>query len=498
MMAAAEQANPQLRSGAIGVWDVVFQSITYMAPGVGLVFSIGIGINFAGQALPLSVLIGLVACTLTAVSIGQVAKYVPSAGGIYTYAAKGLNPSFGFYVGWLYVGFAAFLPVFLFTLNGYLIDLTLKDQNWPGESWSRWWIWTIITIVVVFYLTYFDIRLSGKAGIILGAIEIAAFVALSIWMIIANSSSNSIDAFNPSSSLGDTKGLFIGSIYAILAFIGFEASAALGEEARDPQKTVPRGVIYSCVGIGLYYVLCCYAWDVGSKFDIVNHYNNNGFNSWVPFAKEFWGSAWILIFLALINSNIACASAAVNNAGRVLFNMGRIGVLPRFIGKVHPTHRTPYWGVIVTLILSTIVSFLSAWKFTAGFAWAVNGTGFTILAIVIYMLACASCIGYFNGEGREHRNVFLHVVVPVLGVLVFIPALYAQYFSFDTIFKYVVAYPFNWAAIGAVIWLALGVVLTLYMRSAKPAELALATSAFGGESTELVHDGPPESMSLGH
>src|SRR3954453_7839157 len=143
MAAAAESTGGNLRTSSIGLWDVVFQSVTYMAPGVGLVFWIGIGINFAGEVLPLAVAIGLLACTLTAVAIGQCAKHIPSAGGIYThaanglnpmfgiytYAAKGANPSFAFYTGWLYVGFAAFRPVFLFTLNGYLIALTLKQQH---------------------------------------------------------------------------------------------------------------------------------------------------------------------------------------------------------------------------------------------------------------------------------------------------------------------------------------------------------------------------------
>ena len=96
----------------------MFQSITYMAPGIGLAFSIGIGIGFSGTTLPLSVVIALVGCGFTAVAIGQTAKHIPSAGGIYTYAAKGITPSAGFYVGWLYLGFAAFLPVFVLILNG--------------------------------------------------------------------------------------------------------------------------------------------------------------------------------------------------------------------------------------------------------------------------------------------------------------------------------------------------------------------------------------------
>ena len=53
------------------------------------------------------------------------------------------------------------------------------------------------------------------------------------------------------------------------------------------------------------------------------------------------------------------------------------------------------------------------------------------------LVACAACIGYFNKEGRPHRNVLLHVVIPIAGIAVFIPAMYAQYFSFDTLFKYV-------------------------------------------------------------
>jgi amino acid transporter len=483
-MAAAEATGgSHLRSSSIGLWDVVFQSITYMAPGVGLVFSIGIGIGFAGVTLPLSVVIGLIGCTFTAVAIGQVAKYVPSAGGIYTYVARGLNPSLGFYVGWLYVGFAAFLPVFVLTLNGFLIDDTLKRQGWWTGS-PGWWFWTLLTTAVVFCLTYFDVRLSGKSGIILGACEIAIFVALGAYMIVKGH--NSVDAFTPSKSVGHTKGLFIGGIYAILAFIGFEAAANLGEEARDPRRSVPRGVLYSCVGVGIYYVFTAYAWDAGTHFDIVKHYTDNAGNSWVPLGKQYWSSGWVLVFFALVNSNIACGTAAVTNAARVLFSMGRTGSAPAVLGKVHPHHRTPYVAVVTCLSIETVIGFLTVWKFGADLAYAIVGTGFTVLAIFIYLLACVGCIGYLNGEGREHRNWFLHVVCPVAGILVFLVALYANYFSFDTLFKWTPAYPFNWPLIGAIIWLLVGIGITLYMRSAKPAQLEAATQIFGGEEVSPI------------
>jgi amino acid transporter len=481
----------QLRTSAIGFWDVVFQSITYMAPGVGLVFSIGIGIPQAGITLPLAVLIGMIACMTTAVAIGQLASHIPSAGGLYTYVARGLRPAFGFYVGWMYVGFSFFLPVFLFTLNGFLIDSTLKGEGWWTGS-PGWWFWTLLTIALAFTLTYFDVRISGKSGVILGAIEIAVFVALSVYMV--SKGHNSFQAFNPSKSIGGTKGIFIGAVYGVLAFIGFEAASTLGEEARDPKRTIPLGIIMACFGIGIYYVFTSYAWDVGTNWNIVKNYADTGGNAWVPMAKQYWGAGWILVFLALVNSNVACAVAALTNAARVMFSMGRAGVAPRALGKVHPHHRTPHVAVITVTIMSGVMSFLISWKFGVANAYGWAGTLFTVFAIVNYMLCCAACMRYFSGEGRAYRNVLLHIALPILGILIFIVALYSQYFSFNTLFKSTLTYPFSWALLLAAGWCIFGVGLTIVVAKLRPNEILAATQAFGGEEiTAPGHDGVPET-----
>ena len=242
-------------------------------------------------------------------------------------------------------------------------------------------------------------------------------LALATTIIGSDSAHNSTAPFNPANSLQDTKGLLLGAIFGILAFIGFEAASALGEEARDPRSTVPKGVLYSCIGIGLYYIYCCYAWVVGSNPDIVAFHAKTEGNDWIQFAHDHWGALWWIVFLALVNSNLACGAAAVNNAGRVLFAMGRTGSLPSFIGKVHPKHRTPYVGVIVTLVLSSIVSFVAGGHWGPVLGFSIVGGMFTILAIVIYMLACVACIGFFTRkpEGMPYKNVLLHIVCPVLG-----------------------------------------------------------------------------------
>src|SRR4029453_1934135 len=99
-MASAQPASTdRLREGAIGLPQVLFQSITHMAPGAAIAFSILLAIQFAGPALPLAVLFALIGCLFVAVSIGQMAKKVPSAGGLYSYVTHGLGKVPGFFVG---------------------------------------------------------------------------------------------------------------------------------------------------------------------------------------------------------------------------------------------------------------------------------------------------------------------------------------------------------------------------------------------------------------
>ena len=112
------------------------------------------------------------------------------------------------------------------------------------------------------------------------------------------------------------------------------------------------------------------------------------------------------------------------------------------------------------------------------------GTTFTVLAIVVYMISCVSCIGFFAREGRAHRRFFLHVVVPALGIVIFALPLYAQYFDLNKLFSYVLASPFNWGGIAAVVWMAAGIVVTLVMARVRGSALSAATQGFAGEVAE--------------
>jgi amino acid transporter len=110
-----------------------------------------------------------------------------------------------------------------------------------------------------FWLGYRGIKASTETGILLGAFEIVVFVALALTLIVQAGSDNTLEVFgthyanNPDYS--GFSGVIVGSIYTILAFIGFEEAAPIAEEAHEPHRTVNLAIIFSCLGIGLFYIL---------------------------------------------------------------------------------------------------------------------------------------------------------------------------------------------------------------------------------------------------
>jgi amino acid transporter len=452
-----------LREHSIGLPQVLFQSITHMAPGAAVAYSIYVSVQFSKQALPLSVALALIACVCAATAIGQLARLFPSAGGMYTYAASSLGPWAGFLVAWLFILFEPLVAPFLYLEFGWA--MTEVFQSEVGFYYSgQWWIWVVVMTGVVFLLTYRDVRLSTAAGVILGAFEIAVFAALAIWMLLSNAGDLNLQPFNPSHAVGDWSGVFKGMVFAILAFIGFEAAAPLGEEARRPRWTVPRAVVGSAVAIGLFYVLCSYAWVFGAGFD---HFVDQaaGADPWRDLGKVFWSTGWILIFLAICNSIAANSNAAVNAGTRVFYALARNRLAPRQLGHTHPEFKTPHIAIIWMSGFALVVALLVGWKWGPQNGFFTIATAATPVVILVYMLVAVGCIVHYTGPARAQLNPLLHVVMPIAGIVLFFFPLYYQFVKSpppDPL-KYG-----NWVALA---WVVIGIALTLWVTMTRPERL---------------------------
>jgi len=183
-----------LRANAIGLREVLFQSITDMAPAAAIAASIPAGAGQAGGALPLAVLLALVASMLCASCVGELAARLPAAGSVATYAAKGLHPAVGFLVGWGYTFAALLLPPLVLIQLGFTTAGTIHG-SWSSYPANLWWPWALGGALIIFLAGIFGVRASARLGSILGSFEIAVFVVVAILFIVHAGHHNTIQVF---------------------------------------------------------------------------------------------------------------------------------------------------------------------------------------------------------------------------------------------------------------------------------------------------------------
>jgi len=486
-----------LQRNAVGLAPTLFQSITHMAPAAAVAFSIIVGAPYAGGSLPLSVLLALIACLLVAISIAQLARHLPSAGGLYTFSSRGLHPYIGFLVAWGFMMAEPVVAPLLYLIFGNELAANLNSHfGWPLWLWAPF---AVVAGLIVWVLTYRGIRLSTRTGVALGTFEIIVFLALAITLVVAAGGNNTLAVFSPNT--GNAKGfgsVFPGMIYAILAFIGFEAAAPLAEEAKEPRKTIPRAVILSALLIGLFYLFCYYAATVyfgpNKMADPKNGFalfNNS--DPWSGMAQAVWGPGLVIVILAVLNSAIANSNAGANAATRVGYSLARIGLLPRLLARIHPRFSTPYWAVNVQavggIILAVALGTLAGGPLPA---FALLGTIAGIIVVVIYILTNLSNFVFYLRERRAEVNIVWNAIVPLVGSLIFLPALAAALgIDFANLGIGALSPPSNLAPLVIGVWMLIGVALLIYFAVRNPARIADTGKVFLDEDT-VPQRGPVE------
>jgi amino acid transporter len=466
----AAGAAPGLRRNAIGLREVLFQSITDMAPGAAIAASIPAGVAFAGGSLPLAVIFALIACLFCASSIGLLAREMPAAGSLATYAARGLHPSVGFLVAWGYVLVGFLIPPLVLLQLGFTTAATLNAE-FHGYPASLWWPWALLGALIVLAAGFYGVRTSARLGTVLGLFEIAVFLVLAVFLLVHAGNHNTLSVFStkytPSGFRG-ISGVIGGSVYTILAFGGFEGAAPLAEETRNPKRTIPRAVMLATLLIGALYVFTTYAVDVAygpAKFGSFT--TGTGAASWEGLARSLYGIFWFFVFLAIVNSTIANANAGVNVSSRTAYAMGRIGAFPRFLAQVHPKHRSPAVAIGVGFLVTVAVTLGLGLGYDPVTAFVMVATALVIVLAAIYILMNAACIGYFARQ-RGRFNPVLHLIIPVLGIITFIPAWLTA--AGIKVFSFVapLAPPYSYMGPGVAGFMILGVIYLIYLYQTDP------------------------------
>ncbi|MFF5538600.1 APC family permease [Streptomyces cinerochromogenes] len=463
-----------LRRDAIGLREVLFQSVTAMAPAAAVAASIPSGAAFAGGSLPLAVLVALVACLFTASCVAELARELPAAGSVATYAARGLHPAVGFLVGWAYVFVEMLVPPLLLLQLGFTAAATLHEE-WSAYPADLWWPWALAGAAVIAVAGYLGVRASARFGTVLGVFEILVLLVFAVLLIGKAGSANTLTVFgtaHTADGYNGAAGVFAGSVYTVLAFAGFEAAAPLAEETRDPRRTMHRAVLGAALGIGLFYVLTTYAMTVYFGPDRFAEFGASGTASWEGVARASFGLFWVLVFLAVVNSAIANANACANVSTRTAFALARIRVLPGLLATLHPRHRSPVAGIAVQTVVAVTAVLGLGFAYDPVTAFLLLATVIVTVVVGVYIIVNLSCVGHFLRRGRAVFKPVRHLLFPLLGIAAFVPALLtaAGLPVFDFVTE--LTAPVSYAGPVVGVWMGVGVLVLLVLVRRHPERIA--------------------------
>jgi amino acid transporter len=339
---SVRQDEQSLERHAIGLPAVTAQSAALIAPAAGSVAGLAFIVSYSGAATPLAFLIGLLVCVCIALVIGEYARRLPSAGSFYTYLTRTFGPKTGFVTG--VALFGAYLLLFPFQLDffGNFVSSLLAASG----VHIAWWVFSAALIIVSTTLGVLGIKPSLRTGLIGLGFEMLILTIFSLVIIVkGGAGGNSIQAFNPGASLKGSGGLLTAVVYTIFAFVGFESATTLGDEAREPRRTIPRAVMLTTLVVGIFYVIVSYAVTIGYGVSTKNvSALSTAATPFNTLADKFGdGALSLFVNLAVISSFTALNIVTVVAVSRIFWKMGRDRLLPSGGGGggVPPAPRPP-------------------------------------------------------------------------------------------------------------------------------------------------------------
>src|SRR5271154_1462360 len=445
------ESPERLHRGALRLIDISASTMANIGPAYSFYFSFGLIAITAGIAAPLTILAAAVAIALLANTLSQFARAHPSTGGFITFVGKTFGGTSAVTTALLAgAGYIIAISSVLVISGGFLSIMLNYYLGWNVP----WIIFSVVLTAGAMFMMFRGVAVSTKlAGFFFG-FEMIVLIVVAVATLIKNGGTLSLAPFEPKHITNGFSGLAAGFPLAIYLFIGWENSAALAEETGNPRRNVPRAVFMSVGLMTVTYLLLAYS--------TVSGFRDNGTalgNSAIPFITVAHGAVAFLAFFAYLagmTSTLGVLISAVNSQCRLIFNAGREGLLPRWIGRVHPTRPTPLNALITFVGIAgaiTLVWALGHW--IGGHGNSLSALNFffesstmgTILILFVYLAANVALPFYYRKYRPAEFNIIKHVVLPAIGVIVVaIPIYY--------LFKPGQAAPYNWfpwAGVGLIV-----------------------------------------------
>ena len=448
--ATSAPLKTDLEENALGLLGATMQAITHIAPAIAGFFFTAFIVSLAGITAPLAYFVGFLVVLMLGSTLAQLSRHISSAGGYYTYVSRALHPRIGFLTSWMYILYSPVTGGPVAGMFGFIVQGELKS-NWNIDVPWLWWVTILVFTPLTAALQWRGIKLSARFMLITGGLEMIIVMALAITGFIdpPSGSSISLNVFNPS-FIPAGEGFALAVVFTVQGLTGWEASAPLAEETKDPHKNVPLSVFLSITLIGLFLVVVFWGVITGFGNDATAITGSSELPA-LALAHRVWGAGWIIILIAFLNSALAVQIACANVGTRMWYGMARSGSFPKQLAKVNPKYKTPSNAIILEMFVNAIVALYVGFVFgpDTGF-FLMTGLILVLAVSVAYIAANVAVFRLYWTEYRSEFNVILHVIFPVASTLVL---LYAIYKSFPLSSPYDLAPPVDalWFLIGVVI-----------------------------------------------
>ena len=445
---------------SLGPWSLT-------AMGIGAIIGTGIFVltgvasaTRAGPALTISFVVAGIVSALAALCYAEVSSKVPISGSAYTYTYATLGEFFAWIIGWslvleyalgastVSVGWSGYFTYILQTLLGWNIPQAWQHSHWdatPGIA-------NLPAAGIIFLITALLVRgtkESGTVNAIIVAIKLAVvlfFIAVGIRHI--NPANYSLPP-GPQTALGGffpfgIGGMFGGAAFIFFAYIGFDAVSTTAEEAKNPSKDLPFGIIASLVICTVLYIIV-----VAILNGMVPFYKLN-VSYPVAFAVNSVGLAWagVIVSIGAIAGLTTVLLVLMYGQTRIFYAMSRDGLIPASFTRLHASWRTPVFSQIFFGLLIAAAGAL----FPIGILGSLTNMG-TLVAFVLVSIAVPVLRRRHPDAKSAFRVPFGPYVIPVLSALT---ALFLIYFLKEGNPLVWGFFPLVW--LGFLVWMAVGLV----------------------------------------
>ena len=456
--------------------EVLAQSVANMAPSAAMALLPLFVFLDAGNGAWLSFGISIVVLLIVAYCAAQFATRINSAGSFYVWVTRAIGPGAGSAAGWglvlgyLFTGIACVLGFEIYGDN-LLVGFGLS----PGNHVVRGILYVVGGLAPAI-MAVSDIKISQRVAFILESVSVTIILILCVAVYVHNG--GVIDTHQLSLSGAKPGGIVVGMVLAIFAFVGFESAGALGQEAKNPARSVPRAIIWSCGIIGVFYLIVVYAQIAG--------FGDAGFgkaSAPLPQLASVVGLGELGHFIAIgiTCSMFACALACLTAGSRMLLSLGHDGLLPRvFTHTSRHTHApdVAIWAVAIPMTVIP-VAYIAAGSSDAGLS-SEEGTLATYGFMLAYGLVALAAPIYLR---KLNETKILAWVLGVLGAVTMLFVFYVNWIPTaipNDIFPPLVG-AFKALPYVFLVWTAVGLTWYFVIKSTKP-DVVRAAGTWGDAS----------------